>query len=179
MLRGDVDAGTAEEDYKEMYFHSLNIIEKKEIDPGISLIMIVFTDKEDISDEQAEQYVKWSEEGKRPDDIDIYYFLNLRYGLMSGDDDLKILEEVERTADRMAVYRIAKDFTNTYFQEEYTGEAEIMGIKGLSGVGADNSTDCTVEVEFLPAKEDSLSYLFMTFGYDEMGWTIRSYGLEK
>lgn len=179
MLRGDVDAGTAEEDYKEMYFHSLNIIEKKEIDPGISLIMIVFTDKEDISDEQAEQYVKWSEEGKRTDDIDIYYFLNLRYGLMSGDDDLKILEEVERTADRMAVYRIAKDFTNTYFQEEYTGEAEIMGIKGLSGVGADNSTDCTVEVEFLPAKEDSLSYLFMTFGYDEMGWTIRSYGLEK
>lgn len=179
MLRGDVDAGTAEEDYKEMYFHSLNIIEKKEIDPGISLIMIVFTDKEDISDEQAEQYVKWSEEGKRPDDIDIYYFLNLRYGLMSGDDDLKILEEVERTADRMAVYRIAKDFTNTYFQEEYTGEAEIMGIKGLSGVGADNSTDCTVEVEFLPAKEDSLSYLFMTFGYDEMGWTVRSYGLEK
>lgn len=179
MLRDDVDAGTAEEDYKEMYFHSLNIIEKKEIDPGISLIMIVFTDKEDISDEQAEQYVKWSEEGKRPDDIDIYYFLNLRYGLMSGDDDLKILEEVERTADRMAVYRIAKDFTNTYFQEEYTGEAEIMGIKGLSGVGADNSTDCTVEVEFLPAKEDSLSYLFMTFGYDEMGWTIRSYGLEK
>lgn len=179
MLRGDVDAGTAEEDYKEMYFHSLNIIEKKEIDPGMSLIMIVFTDKEDVSDEQAEQYVKWSEEGKRPDDIEIYYFLNLRYGLMSGDDDLKILEEVERTADRMAVYRIAKDFTNTYFQEEYTGEAEIMGIKGLSGVGADNSTDCTVEVEFLPAKEDSLSYLFMTFGYDEMGWTIRSYGLEK
>ena len=179
MLRGDVDAGTAEEDYKEMYFHSLNIIEKKEIDQGMSLIMIVFTDQEDVSDEQAEQYVKWSEEGKRPDDIEIYYFLNLRYGLMSGDDDLKILEEVERTADRMAVYRIAKDFTNTYFQEEYTGEAEIMGIKGLSGVGADNSTDCTVEVEFLPAKEDSLSYLFMTFGYDEMGWTIRSYGLEK
>ena len=57
--------------------------------------------------------------GKRPDDIEIYYFLNLRYGLMSGDDELKILDEVERTADRMAVYRIAKDFTNTYFQEEY------------------------------------------------------------
>ena len=179
MLRGDVDAGTAEEDYKEMYFHSLNIIEKKEIDPGMSLIMIVFTDKEDISDEQAEQYVKWSEEGKRPDDIEIYYFLNLRYGLMSGDDDLKILEEVEKTADRMAVYRIAKDFTNTYFQEEYTGEAEIMGIKGLSGVDTDSKGDCTVEVEFRPVQEDSLSYLFMTFGYDEMGWTIRSYGLEK
>ena len=179
MLRGDVDAGTAEEDYKEMYFHSLNIIEKKEIDPGMSLIMIVFTDKEDVSDEQAEQYVKWSEEGKRPDDIEIYYFLNLRYGLMSGDDDLKILEEVERTADRMAVYRIAKDFTNTYFQEEYTGEAEIMGIKGLSGVDTDSKGDCTVEVEFRPVQEDSLSYLFMTFGYDEMGWTIRSYGLEK
>lgn len=179
MLRGDVDAGTVEEDYKEMYFHSLNIIEKKEIDQGMSLIMIVFTNQEDVSDEQAEQYVKWSEEGKRPDDIEIYYFLNLRYGLMSGDDDLKILEEVERTADRMTVYRIAKDFTNTYFQEEYTGEAEIMGIKGLSGVDTDSKGDCTVEVEFRPVQEDSLSYLFMTFGYDEMGWTIRSYGLEK
>ena len=179
MLRGDVDAGTAEKDYKEMYFHSLNIIEKNEIEPGMSLIMIVFTDQEDVSDEQAEQYVKWSEEGKRPDDIEIYYFLNLRYGLISGDDDLKILEEVERTADRMTVYRIAKDFTNTYFQEEYTGEAEIMGIKGLSGVDTDSKGDCTVEVEFRPVQEDSLSYLFMTFGYDEMGWTVRSYGLEK
>lgn len=179
MLRGDVDAGTAEKDYKEMYFHSLNIIEKNEIEPGMSLIMIVFTDQEDVSDEQAEQYVKWSEERKRPDDIEIYYFLNLRYGLISGDDDLKILEEVERTADRMTVYRIAKDFTNTYFQEEYTGEAEIMGIKGLSGVDTDSKGDCTVEVEFRPVQEDSLSYLFMTFGYDEMGWTVRSYGLEK
>lgn len=179
MLRGDVDAGTAEEDYKEMYFHSLNIIEKKEIDQGMSLIMIVFTNQENVSDEQAEQYVKWSEEGKRPDDIEIYYFLNLRYGLMNGDDDLKILDEVERTADRMAVYRLAKDFANTYFQEEYTGEAEIMGIKGLSGVDTDSKGDCTVEVEFRPVQEDSLSYLFMTFGYDEMGWTIRSYGLEK
>ena len=179
MFRGDVDAGTAEEDYKEMYFHSLNIIEKKEIEPDMALIMIVFTNQEDVSDEQAEQYVKWSEEGKRPDDIEIYYFLNLRYGLMRGDDDLKILEEVERTADRMTVYRIAKDFTNTYFQEEYAGEAEIMGIKGLSGVDTDSKGDCTVEVEFRPVQEDSLSYLFMTFGYDEMGWTIRSYGLEK
>ena len=179
MLRGDVDAGTAEEDYKEMYFHSLNIIEKKEIDPGMSLILIVFTDQEDVSDEQAEQYVKWSEEGKRPDDIEIYYFLNLRYGLMNGDDDLKILEEVERTADRMAVYRIAKDFTNTYFQEEYTDEVEIMGIKGLSGVDTDSKGNCTVEVEFRPVQEDSLSYLFMTFGYDELGWTISSYGVEK
>ena len=179
MLRGDVDAGTAEEDYKEMYFHSLNIIEKKEIDQGMSLIMIVFTNQEDVSDEQAEQYVKWSEEGKRPDDIEIYYFLNLRYGLMNGDDDLKILEEVERTADRMAVYRIAKDFTNTYFQEEYTDEVEIMGIKGLSGVDTDSKGNCTVEVEFRPVQEDSLSYLFMTFGYDELGWTISSYGVEK
>lgn len=179
MLRGDVDAGTAEEGYKEMYFHSLNIIEKKEIEQGMSLIMIVFTNQEDVSNEQAEQYVKWSEEGKLPDDIEIYYFLNLRYGLMSGDDDLKILEEVERTADRMTVYRIAKDFTNTYFQEEYAGEAEIMGIKGLSGVDTDSKGDCTVEVEFRPVQEDSLSYLFMTFGYDEMGWTIRSYGVEK
>ena len=179
MLRGDVDAGIAEEDYKEMYFHSLNIIEKKEIEQGMSLIMIVFTNQEDVSDEQAEQYVKWSEEGKRPDDIEISYFLNLRYGLMNGDDDMKILDEVERTADRMTVYRLAKDFTDTYFQEEYTGEVEIMGIKGLSKVDTDSKGDCTVEVEFLPAKEDSLSYLFMTFGYDEMGWTIRSYGLEK
>ena len=179
LLRGNIDAGTVEEDYKEMYFHSLNIIEKKEVDQGMSLIMIVFSNQENVSDEQAEQYVKWSEEGKRPDDIEIYYFLNLRYGLMSGDDDLKILEEVERTADRMTVYRIAKDFTNTYFQEEYTGKAEIMGIKGLSGVDTDSKGDCTVEVEFRPVQEDSLSYLFMTFGYDEMGWTIRSYGLEK
>ena len=179
LLRGNIDAGTVEEDYKEMYFHSLNIIEKKDIEPDMALIMIVFTNQEDVSDEQAEQYVKWSEEGKRPDDIEIYYFLNLRYGLMSGDDDLKILEEVERTADRMTVYRIAKDFTNTYFQEEYTGKAEIMGIKGLSGVDTDSKGDCTVEVEFRTVQEDSLSYLFMTFGYDEMGWTIRSYGLEK
>lgn len=179
MLRGDVDAGTAEEDYKEMYFHSLNIIEKKEIDQGMSLIMIVFTNQEDVSDEQAEQYVKWSEEGKRPDDIEMYYFLNLRYGLMNGDDDLKILDEVERTADRMTVYRLAKDFTDTYFQEEYTGEVEIMGIKGLSKVDTGSKGNCTVEVEFRPVQEDSLSYLFLTFGYDEMGWTIRSYGLEK
>ena len=98
---------------------------------------------------------------------------------ISSDDDLKILEEVERTADRMTVYRIAKDFTNTYFQEEYTGEAEIMGIKGLSGVDTGSKGNCTVEVEFRPVQEDSLSYLFMTFGYDEMGWMIRSYGLEK
>ena len=179
MLRGDVDAGTTEDDYKEMYFHSLNIIEKKEIEQGMSLIMIVFTNQEDVSDEQAEQYVKWSEEGKRPDDIEIYYFLNLRYDLMNGDDDLKILDEVERTADRMTVYRLAKDFTDTYFQEEYTGEVEIMGIKGLSKVDTGSKGNCTVEVEFRPVQEDSLSYLFMTFGYDEMGWTIRSYGLEK
>ncbi len=179
LLRGNIDAGTVEEDYKEMYFHSLNIIEKKEVDQGMSLIMIVFSNQENVSDEQAEQYVKWSEEGKRPDDIEIYYFLNLRYGLMSGDDELKILDEVERTADRMAVYRIAKDFTNTYFQEEYTGEVEIMGIKGLSGVDTDSKGNCTVEVEFRPVQEDSLSYLFMTFGYDEMGWTISSYGVEK
>ena len=178
-LRGNIDAGTVEEDYREMYFHSLNIIEKKEIDQGMSLIMIVFSNQENVSDEQAEQYVKWSEEGKRPDDIEIYYFLNLRYGLMSGDDELKILDEVERTADRMTVYRIAKDFTNTYFQEEYTGEVEIMGIKGLSGVDTDSKGDCTVEVEFRPVQEDSLSYLFLSFGYDELGWTIRSYGLEK
>ena len=62
LLRGNIDAGTVEEDYKEMYFHSLNIIEKKEIDQGMSLIMIVFSNQENVSDEQAEQYVKWSEE---------------------------------------------------------------------------------------------------------------------
>lgn len=179
MFRDEVSAGAAEEDYKEMYFHSLNIIEKKGIEQGMDLIMIVFTNQENVSDEQAEQYVKWSEEGKRPDDVEISYFLNLRYGLISGDDDLKILDEVERTADRMAVYRLAKDFTNTYFQEEYTGEVEIMGIKGLSEVDTGSKGDCTVEVEFQPAQEDSLSYLFMTFAYDEMGWNISSYGLEK
>ena len=44
----------------------------------------------------------------------------------------------------------------------------------------DSKGNCTVEVEFRPVQEDSLSYLFMTFGYDdEMGWTIRSYGVEK
>ena len=99
--------------------------------------------------------------------------------LMTGNDELKILEEVEKTEDRETVYELAGDFTKSYFQEEYTGDVQIKGIKGLSGVGADNSTDCTVEVEFLPAQEDSLSYLFMTFRYDEMGWTISSYGLEK
>lgn len=99
--------------------------------------------------------------------------------LMTGNDELKILEEVEKTKDRETVYELAGDFTKSYFQEEYTGDVQIMGIKGLSGVGADNSTDCTVEVEFLPAQEDSLSYLFMTFEKDGTGWTIRSYGLEK
>ena len=99
--------------------------------------------------------------------------------LMTCNDELKILEEVEKTEDRETVYELAGDFTNSYFQEEYTGDVQIMGIKGLSGVGADNSTDCTVEVEFRPEQEDSLSYLFMTFRYVEMGWTISSYGLEK
>ena len=86
--------------------------------------------------------------------------------LMTGNDELKILEEVEKTEDRETVYELAGDFTKSYFQEEYTGDVQIKGIKGLSGVGADNSTDCTVEVEFLPAQEDSLSYLFMTFEKD-------------
>ena len=98
---------------------------------------------------------------------------------MTGNDELKILEEVEKTEDRETVYELAGDFTKSYFQEEYTGEVEIMGIKGLSGVDTDSKGNCTVEVEFRPVQEDSLSYLFMTFGYDEMGWTIRSYGLEK
>ena len=99
--------------------------------------------------------------------------------LMTGHDELKILEEVEKTEDRETVYELAGDFTKSYFQEEYTGDVQIMGIKGLSGVGADNSTGCTVEVEFLPAQEDSLSYLFMTFEKDGAEWMISSYGLEK
>ena len=92
---------------------------------------------------------------------------------------VQIDPEVEKTEDRETVYELAGDFTKSYFQEEYTGDVQIKGIKGLSGVGADNSTDCTVEVEFLPAQEDSLSYLFMTFEKDGTEWTIRSYGLEK
>ena len=98
--------------------------------------------------------------------------------LMTGNDELKILEEVEKTEDRETVYELAGDFTKSYFQEEYTGEVQIMGIKGLSGVDAD-SGDCTVEVEFLPVQEDSLSYLFMTFEKDGTEWKISSYGLEK
>jgi len=99
--------------------------------------------------------------------------------LMTGNDELKILEEVEKTEDRETVYELAGDFITSYFQEEYTGNVQIMGIKGLSGVDADSSTGCTVEVEFLPAQEDSLSYLFMTFEKDGTEWTISSYGLEK
>ena len=99
--------------------------------------------------------------------------------LMTGNGELKILEEVEKTKDRETVYELADDFTKSYFQEEYTGDVQIMGIKGLSEVGADNSTDCTVEVEFLPVQEDSLSYLFMTFEKDKTEWKISSYGLEK
>lgn len=99
---------------------------------------------------------------------------------MSGDDELKILDEVERTADRMGCVPDRKGFHKYIFSGRNTpGEVEIMGIKGLSGVDTDSKGDCTVEVEFRPVQEDSLSYLFMTFGYDEMGWTIRSYGLEK
>lgn len=97
---------------------------------------------------------------------------------LNGDGELKILEEVEKTEDRETVYELAGDFIKSYFQEEYTGEVQIMGIKGLSGVDAD-SGDCTVEVEFLPVQEDSLSYLFMTFEKDGTEWKISSYGLEK
>ena len=57
--------------------------------------------------------------------------------LMTGHDELKILEEVEKTEDREIVYELAGDFTTSYFQEEYTGDVQIMGIKGLSGVGAE------------------------------------------
>ena len=41
-----------------MYFHSLNIIRKQPEQSEIELIMIVFTDQEDVSDEKAEQYVE-------------------------------------------------------------------------------------------------------------------------
>ena len=50
-----------------MYFHSLNIIRKQPEQSEIELIMIVFTDQEDVSDEKAEQYVELLYDGKRPE----------------------------------------------------------------------------------------------------------------
>ncbi len=44
----------------------------------IELIMIVFTDQEDVSDEEAEQYVQLLYDGKRPENVEVRPFLNLR-----------------------------------------------------------------------------------------------------
>ena len=61
-----------------MYFHSLNIIRKQPEQSEIELIMIVFTDQEDVSDEEAEQYVQLLYDGKRPENVEVRPFLNLR-----------------------------------------------------------------------------------------------------
>ena len=54
-----------------MYFHSLNIIRKQPEQSEIELIMIVFTDQEDVSDEKAEQYVELLYDGKRPENVEV------------------------------------------------------------------------------------------------------------
>ena len=61
-----------------MYFHSLNIIRKHPAQSEIELIMIVLTDQEDVSDEKAEQYVQLLYDGKRPENVEVRPFLNLR-----------------------------------------------------------------------------------------------------
>ena len=61
-----------------MYFHSLNIIRKQPEQSEIELIMIVFTDQEDVSDEEAEQYVQLLYDGKRPENVEVRPFLNVR-----------------------------------------------------------------------------------------------------
>ena len=61
-----------------MYFHSLNRIRKQPEQSEIELIMIVFTDQEDVSDEEAEQYVQLLYDGKRPENVEVRPFLNLR-----------------------------------------------------------------------------------------------------
>ena len=57
-----------------MYFHSLNIIRKQPEQSEIELIMIVFTDQEDVSDEKAEQYVELLYDGKRPENVEVRPF---------------------------------------------------------------------------------------------------------
>ena len=52
------------------------IIEEEQSE--IELIMIVFTDQEDVSDEEAEQYVQLLYDGKRPENVEVRPFLNLR-----------------------------------------------------------------------------------------------------
>lgn len=124
---------------------------------------------------------------------------------MEGDDELKIIGEVEETEDRKIVYEVAKEVTKAYFQDDqetikkylaedymenlytyldsgipYEAEAvTIYGIKGLSGVGDEIGESYTVQVEFLPAEDDSMFYLFMDFVKQECGWRISGYGLEK
>ena len=78
MFENDSEDGTWKDDYREMYFHSLNIIRKQPEQSEIELIMIVFTDQEDVSDEKAEQYVQLLYDGKRPENVEVRPFLNLR-----------------------------------------------------------------------------------------------------
>lgn len=78
MFENDSEDGTWKDDYSEMYFHSLNIIRKQPEQSEIELIMIVFTDQEDVSDEKAEQYVELLYDGKRPENVEVRPFLNLR-----------------------------------------------------------------------------------------------------
>ena len=78
MFENDSEDGTWKDDYSEMYFHSLNIIRKQPEQSEIELIMIVFTDQEDVSDEEAEQYVQLLYDGKRPENVEVRPFLNLR-----------------------------------------------------------------------------------------------------
>ena len=96
---------------------------------------------------------------------------------MEGDDWLKIIGEVEETEDRKIVYEMAKEVTEAYFQG--AEPVTINGIKGMSNVQEEIGGKCTVQVEFLAAGEDSLTYLSMIFEKKETGWEISSYGLEK
>ena len=57
---------------------TLNIIRKQPEQSEIELIMIVFTDQEDVFDEEAEQYVQLLYDGKRPENVEVRPFLNLR-----------------------------------------------------------------------------------------------------
>ena len=78
MFENDSEDGTWKDDCSEMYFHSLNIIRRQPEQSEIELIMIVFTDQEDVSDEEAEQYVQLLYDGKRPENVEVRPFLNLR-----------------------------------------------------------------------------------------------------
>ncbi len=78
MFENDSEDGTWKDDCSEMYFHSLNIIRRQPEQSEIELIMIVFTDQEDVSDEEAEQYVQLLYDVKRPENVEVRPFLNLR-----------------------------------------------------------------------------------------------------